>query len=50
MIAASIFIAVISTIGGLVISYYADLPSGASIVALASFIFFVVFTIGRSSQ
>lgn len=50
MITGSIFVAVISTIGGLVISYYADLPSGASIVTLASFIFFVVFTIGRSRQ
>jgi ABC-type Mn2+/Zn2+ transport system permease subunit len=50
MIVASILIAVTSTIGGLVISYYADLPSGAAIVTLASFIFFVVFTIGRSRQ
>jgi zinc transport system permease protein len=47
MIAFSIIIALISTIGGLIISYYADLPSGAIIVALASFIFFVAFAVGK---
>jgi len=47
MIGFSIIIALISTIGGLIISYYADLPSGAIIVALASFIFFVAFAVGQ---
>ncbi len=47
MIVFSIIIALISTIGGLIISYYADLPSGAIIVALASFIFFVAFAVGK---
>ena len=47
MIAFSIIIALISTIGGLIISYYADLPSGATIVTLASFIFFTAFAVGQ---
>jgi len=47
MITISIFIALISTIGGLIISYYADLASGATIVTLASFIFFLAFTVGQ---
>ena len=48
MIVISILIALISTSGGLVISYYADLPSGATIVTLASLIFFATFIIGRT--
>jgi ABC-type Mn2+/Zn2+ transport system permease subunit len=48
MIAFSILIALISTSGGLMISYYADLPSGATIVALASLIFFAAFTVGKT--
>jgi zinc transport system permease protein len=47
MIAASIAIALVSTIGGLFISYYADLSSGATIVTLASAIFFLAFVAGR---
>lgn len=47
MITISISIALISTIGGLIISYYADLASGAIIVTLASFIFFLAFTVGQ---
>ncbi len=47
MIAFSILIALISTSGGLIISYYADLPSGATIVSLASFIFFAAFSVGQ---
>jgi zinc transport system permease protein len=47
MIAASIAVALISTMGGLFISYYADLSSGATIVTLASIIFFVTFVIGQ---
>jgi ABC-type Mn2+/Zn2+ transport system permease subunit len=47
MIVFSILIALISTGGGLIISYYADLASGATIVALASLIFFVTFAIGQ---
>jgi zinc transport system permease protein len=47
MIAFSILIALISTSGGLIISYYADLPSGATIVSLASFIFFAAFAVGQ---
>jgi zinc transport system permease protein len=48
MIALSILIALVSTGGGLVISYFADLPSGATIVALASIIFFVAFGVGQA--
>lgn len=47
MIAVSIFISLASTIGGLTISYYADLASGATIVTLASFLFFIAFIVGR---
>ena len=47
MIAAAIIISTASTIGGLILSYYADLASGATIVTLASFIFFISFLIGR---
>jgi len=48
MIVFSILIALISTGGGLIISYYADLPSGATIVTLASMIFFGTFAIGQT--
>jgi zinc transport system permease protein len=47
MVVASVLIALISTTGGLFISYYADLASGATIVVLASFIFFITFVISR---
>ncbi len=50
MIATSIAIALISTIGGLLISYYADMASGATIVILASIIFFMAFMVGRFRQ
>jgi zinc transport system permease protein len=47
MITLSIVIALVSTAGGLVISYFANLPSGATIVSLASIIFFVAFGVGQ---
>jgi zinc transport system permease protein len=47
MIATSISIALFSTIGGLIISYYADLASGATIVTLASFVFFITFIVNQ---
>ena len=47
MIAISIIIALTATIGGLFISYYADIASGATIVTLASVLFFGTFMIGR---
>lgn len=47
MIAAAIVIALTATIGGLLISYYADLASGATIVTLASILFFGAFMVGR---
>lgn len=47
MFAVSIGVALVSTIGGLWISYYADLASGATIVTLASIIFFIFFGIGK---
>jgi zinc transport system permease protein len=50
MIAVSILIALISTSGGLIISYYADLPSGATIVTLASLIFFAAFMVGQTHK
>jgi zinc transport system permease protein len=47
MIAVSIAVALISTTGGLIISYYADLASGATIVTFASLIFFIMVGVGR---
>ena len=47
MIGVSIAVAVISTTGGLILSYYADLASGAMIVTLAALLFFVAFGLGR---
>lgn len=47
MIAVSIAIAFISTVGGLFISYYMDVASGATIVTLASLIFFICFAINQ---
>ena len=47
MIAVAVAIALISMIGGLFISYYADLASGATIVTLASIIFFLTYTVGQ---
>lgn len=47
MIVVSIAVSLAATIGGLLISYYADLASGATIVILASIIFFIAFTVGR---
>jgi zinc transport system permease protein len=47
MIAVAVVVALVSTIGGLFISYYADLSSGAVIVTLASFIFFIAFAVGQ---
>jgi len=47
MIAVSIGVALISTTGGLIISYYADLASGATIVTFASLIFFIMVGVGK---
>ncbi len=47
MLMVSICVALTSTIGGLIISYYADLASGATMVTLASCIFFIVFLVAR---
>lgn len=47
MFAVAIATALCSTIGGLCISYYADLASGATIVTVASLIFFGFFGIGK---
>jgi zinc transport system permease protein len=47
MIIASIVIALFSTIGGLLISYALDLASGATIVTLASLIFFTAFMVSQ---
>ena len=47
MIATAIAIALISTVGGLLFSYYADLASGATIVTLSSIIFFILFIVGK---
>lgn len=47
MIAVAIIVALVSTIGGLFISYYADLASGATIVTLAALIFFLTFAFSR---
>jgi zinc transport system permease protein len=50
MIVVSISIALTSTVGGLFISFYADIASGATIVMLASILFFIAFIIGRIRQ
>jgi ABC-type Mn2+/Zn2+ transport system permease subunit len=47
MFAVAIVVALFSTIGGLCISYYADLASGATIVTLAAMIFFIFLGIGK---
>jgi len=47
MIAIAIAVALISTVGGLLFSYYADLASGATIVILSAIIFFILFIVGR---
>ena len=47
MIGIAISVALISTVGGLFFSYYADIASGATIVILSCFIFFILFIIGR---
>ena len=47
MIVTAVIISMVSTIGGLALSYYADLASGATIVTLASFIFFISYVVGR---
>jgi len=47
MILTAVSIALVSTIGGLLISYAADLASGATIVALASLIFFITFAVSE---
>ncbi len=47
MIIASVCIALTSTIGGLIVSYYADMASGATIVVLAAVIFFMAFAVGQ---
>jgi zinc transport system permease protein len=47
MVAIAIAVALISTVGGLLFSYYADLASGATIVILSSIIFFILFIVGR---
>jgi zinc transport system permease protein len=46
MIVTAVIISMVSTIGGLTLSYYADLASGATIVTLASFLFFISYAIG----
>ncbi|MCK4547210.1 MAG: metal ABC transporter permease [Candidatus Eisenbacteria sp.] len=43
----SIVTGLVATVGGLFLSYYADLASGATIVTVASFIFFVALLFGR---
>jgi len=47
MVVVAMAVALTATVGGLIISYYADLASGATIVTLAAFIFFVAFVWGR---
>jgi len=46
----SIASALVATLGGLVLSYYVDLPSGATIVATASVLFFVALFAGRIAR
>jgi zinc transport system permease protein len=46
----SVLTGVVATVGGLFLSYYADLASGATIVAVASFLFFVALIVGRRGR
>ena len=43
----AMIVAFTSTVGGLIVSYYADLASGATIVTLAGLIFFIAFVWGQ---
>jgi zinc transport system permease protein len=43
----SILTGLLSSVTGLVLSYYADLASGATIVAVAAFLFFLALVFGR---
>ncbi len=47
MFAVAVAVALVSTVGGLWISYYADIASGAAIVTLAALIFFAFFGVGK---
>lgn len=46
----SILCALVTTVGGLILSYYVDLPSGATIVALAAVLFFAALIYGRAAR
>jgi ABC-type Mn2+/Zn2+ transport system permease subunit len=43
----SVLTGLVATLGGLILSYYADLASGATIVTVASLLFFVALVLGR---
>lgn len=47
MIFTAVVVALVSTIGGLFLSYYADLASGATIVTVASLLFFMALGVNR---
>jgi len=47
MAGVAMVFALTATVGGLIVSYYADLASGATIVTLAAFIFFIALVWGR---
>lgn len=47
MIGMAIAVALLSTVGGLFVSFWADLASGATIVTLASLLFFIALLIGQ---
>jgi ABC-type Mn2+/Zn2+ transport system permease subunit len=49
-VVVSILTGVLSTSGGLVLSYYADLASGATIVVVAAFLFFLALLFGRARR
>jgi len=50
IIALSVAIALADTIGGLMVSYWADLASGATIVTMGTAVFFVFMIIGRMQR
>jgi len=47
MIVVAVAVALVSTTGGLLLSCYADLASGATIVAVASLLFFMALAVNR---
>jgi ABC-type Mn2+/Zn2+ transport system permease subunit len=50
MMAYSVFFGVVSSVGGVMISYWLELPSGATIVLLATALFFLSVFVSPKRQ